>query len=63
MIERVRDLVWNTIGAQAELEIAPGETEGARLEALKADELLAGGRFVDAYRQYALAYQSLIPKP
>jgi hypothetical protein len=62
LLEQVKDLVWSTIASQSELTIAPDETASARLEAEKADALLNAERFVDAYRQYSVAYRHLIPK-
>jgi hypothetical protein len=62
LLESVRDLVWNTIASQTDLRIAPVETAVARTEALKADELLAAHKYVEAYLQYSVAFRQLIPK-
>jgi len=62
LLEQVKDLVWSTIASQTELTIAPDQTALARSEAQQADALLAAERFVDAYRQYSVAYRQLIPK-
>ena len=61
MIEQVKLLVWNTIGAQLDLSIAKAETEEAKDMARHADELLARKMYVEAYRQYSAAYQKLVP--
>jgi len=61
MIEQVKTLVWNTIEAQLDLNIARNETTLAKVTALEADELLAKKKYLEAYRQYCLAYQQLIP--
>jgi hypothetical protein len=61
MIEQVQLLVWNTINSQVELEIAKDRTEQARQLALQADQLLSRKKYVEAYRQYSLAYQTLVP--
>ena len=61
MIEQVKALVWNTIQAQVDLNIAANETTLAKAAAQQADELLAKGKYLQAYRQYCLAYQQLIP--
>jgi hypothetical protein len=62
MIEHIRDLVHQTLGAQADLGIAVAETASARELAKNADTLLDHEKFVDAYRAYAAAYQALVPK-
>jgi hypothetical protein len=62
MLEQVQTLVWNTINAQLELNIAVDQTEQARKSALEADQLFVQQRFVEAYRTYATAYQKLIPQ-
>jgi len=61
MIEQVKLLVWNTIGAQLDLNIAKAETEYAKVIAQQADELLAKKKYVEAYKQYSVAYQRLVP--
>jgi hypothetical protein len=61
MIEQVKMMVWNTIESQTELKIAVDETAHARLMAQEADRLLSAKKYVEAYRQYSLAYQSLVP--
>jgi len=61
MIEQVKALVWNTVNAQLELNIATDQTTMAKATAQQADELLASKKYLDAYRQYCLAYQQLIP--
>jgi hypothetical protein len=61
MIEQVQLLVWNTINSQAELQIAKDRTEQARQLASQADQLLNQKKYVEAYRQYSLAYQTLVP--
>ena len=61
MIEQVKLLVWNTIGAQLDLNIAKAETEDAKVIAQHADELLAKKKYVEAFRQYSAAYQRLVP--
>jgi hypothetical protein len=61
MIEQVKTLVWNTIEAQLDLNIAKDETALAKAAAQQADELLAKKKYLEAYRQYCLAYQQLIP--
>jgi hypothetical protein len=61
MIEQVKTLVWNTIEAQLDLNIAKNETTLAKAAAQQADELLAKKKYLEAYRQYCLAYQQLIP--
>lgn len=61
LIERVKNLVWNTLRGEAELNIAGDQIPAARSEAESADQLLSAGRYVDAYRHYAAAYQKLVP--
>lgn len=61
MIEQVKLLVWNTIGAQLDLNIAKAETEEAKVIAQQADDLLAKKKYVEAFRQYSAAYQKLVP--
>src|SRR5262249_10435037 len=61
MIEQVKKLVWNTIEAQLELNSARNEKTMAKTAAQQADELLAKKKYLEAYRQYCLAYQQLIP--
>ncbi len=61
MLEQVKTLVWNTINAQLDLNIAVEQTEQARKGALEADQLFVQQRFVEAYRKFAAAYQKLIP--
>jgi len=61
MIEQVKTLVWNTIEAQLDLNIAKNETTLAKVAAQEADELLVKKKYLEAYRQYCLAYQQLIP--
>src|SRR5215471_403237 len=61
MIEQVKTLVWNTINAQLDLNIARDETTMAKAAAQQADDLLAKKKYLEAYRQYCLAYQQLIP--
>ena len=60
LIEQVKAMVWNTIESQTELKIARDETAQARLIAQQADQLLSVKNYVDAYRQYSLAYQRLV---
>jgi len=62
MLEQVRTLVWETINAQLDLNIAVEQTEEARKSALEADQLFVQQRFVEAYRTYSTAYQRLIPQ-
>lgn len=61
LIEQVKQMVWNTIESQTELNIARDETAQARLFAQEADQLLSAKKYVEAYRQYSLAYQKLVP--
>ena len=61
LIEQVKLMVWNTIESQTELKIAMDETSQARLFAQEADQLLSARKYVEAYRQYCLAYKTLVP--
>jgi hypothetical protein len=54
-------MVWHTIESQTELKIAQVETHQARVFAQEADKLLADKKYIEAYRQYRLAYQTLVP--
>jgi hypothetical protein len=61
LIEHVKQMVWNTIESQTELNIARDETAQARLFAQEGDQLLSAKKYVEAYRQYCAAYQRLVP--
>ena len=61
LIEQVKLMVWHTIESQTELKIAEVETGQAKVLAQEADQLLAAGKYIEAYRQYCLAYQKLVP--
>jgi hypothetical protein len=61
LIEQVKLMVWNTIESQTELKIANYETAQARVFAQEADQLLSAKKYVEAYRQYCVAYQKLVP--
>jgi len=61
LIEQVKLMVWNTIESQTELKIAKDETSRARIFAQEADRFLSARDYVEAYRQYCLAYQTLVP--
>ena len=61
LIEQVKLMVWHTIESQTELKIAEVETGQAKVLAQEADQLLAAGKYIGAYRQYCLAYQKLVP--